>query len=176
MDVAGGLHLCKVRRLTDVGDAGHANVNRNQRILIGRRSNPRRGAIDREATRQLQARGHARVVIQHAVIVRPLQERDLQALLAISAETRALHQVRVLETAVNPMLSSDGLRMVFSGTTMPLQIGRKMYYAERADLSKRFGSATELADVPVVDGAYLTDDCARIYLSGLNSLFYVQRQ
>jgi len=76
----------------------------------------------------------------------------------------------------NPMFTADGLRMVFPGTVVrDGTTTTEMYYADRPDLAARFTTATALVDVPVVDSAYLTEDCSRIYISGLGSLFYAQR-
>jgi hypothetical protein len=53
-----------------------------------------------------------------------------------------------------------------------------VYYADRSDPSQLFGTATALANVPASDDGqeYLNDDCSRIYVSGLGSMFYAQRQ
>ena len=51
-----------------------------------------------------------------------------------------------------------------------------MYYADRSTVTGRFKTATQLVGVPMVDAAYLTDDCSRIYVWGLSSVFYVQRE
>jgi len=76
----------------------------------------------------------------------------------------------------NPMLTADGLHMVFPGAAVRNgTTTTEMYYADRPDLGARFTTATLLVDFPVVDSAYLTEDCSRIYISGLGSLFYAQR-
>lgn len=73
----------------------------------------------------------------------------------------------------SPMLTADGLRLVFIATTSMMT--EAMYYTDRDSISGRFSTARELVGVPVVAGAYLTEDCSRIYLSGLGSVFYAQR-
>ena len=79
----------------------------------------------------------------------------------------------------DPMLSSDGLRMVFQG--LPADgdgTPENLYfYADRSDVTARVGTATVLQNVPpAAPTAYLNDDCSRIYVAGLGSLFYLQRE
>jgi hypothetical protein len=83
-----------------------------------------------------------------------------------------------VEFIQNPMLSSDGLRLVFEGSNMADAFSLTVYYADRSDPSQLFGTATALANVPASDDGqeYLNDDCSRIYVSGLGSMFYAQRQ
>lgn len=78
-----------------------------------------------------------------------------------------------VEMSRNPMLTSDGLRMTFIGADKELR--ESVYYSDRADLAARFSIGRAMADVPVVEGSYLTPDCSRIYLSGLGSVFYAPR-
>jgi hypothetical protein len=78
-----------------------------------------------------------------------------------------------LSTVRGPMLTPDGLHMVFIGSNKDDVEG--MYYADRAELTARFSVARLLDGVPVNDGAYVPDDCSRIYLSGLGSVFYAPR-
>jgi hypothetical protein len=78
-----------------------------------------------------------------------------------------------LKTVSSPMLTSDGLRMVFGATDSADKPA--MYYADRADLGARFSAGRVLVGVPVVGGAYMPADCSRIYLSGLGSVFYAPR-
>ena len=68
-----------------------------------------------------------------------------------------------------PRLSADGLRllMVDSGAVV---------YTDRPSIDAPFRHAEPLAGVPMVLDPYLTDDCSRIYFSGLDSVFYLQRQ
>jgi hypothetical protein len=78
-----------------------------------------------------------------------------------------------VKTAYAPMLTSDGLHMIFVATDITDKQG--MYYADRADLAARFSTGRLLVGVPVVTGAYVPEDCSRIYLSGLGSVFYAPR-
>lgn len=72
----------------------------------------------------------------------------------------------------SPMLGADGLRLVLQASSFAGAPPR-MYYAERPGLSARFTAAQEIA-MPVVTDPYLTEDCSRIYFSGLDSIWYVQ--
>jgi hypothetical protein len=78
--------------------------------------------------------------------------------------------VREVKSAVN--LSADGLRAVFSAAT---DAGEdRVFYTSRLDPTTRFAGATAL-DVPYVTDAFLTEDCARLYFSGVGSVFYTQQ-
>jgi hypothetical protein len=83
-----------------------------------------------------------------------------------------------LETgiAIAPMISGDGLRLVVRG--MDALGNAAMYYAARSRVDEAFGTGERLADVPVPDdlGAFLTNDCTRIYVSGLQQVFYLRQR
>ena len=65
-------------------------------------------------------------------------------------------------------LSADGLRAVFTGaTTLP-----EVRYAVRSRIDAPFEGSFPLT-VPAAMDAYLTEDCSRLYFSGLGSIFYV---
>ncbi|MDQ3336106.1 MAG: hypothetical protein M4D80_13135 [Myxococcota bacterium] len=68
-------------------------------------------------------------------------------------------------------ITSDGLRAVFRGDD-----NTQMLYADRPNLESWFGPPQILVGVPKVGDAQLTDDCSRIYYSGLNATFYSQQQ
>jgi hypothetical protein len=79
-----------------------------------------------------------------------------------------------VRVATAPNLSADGLRMVFraiesTGNTFAV------FYADRESLDARFGMAQRLEGVPDVADPFMSDDCARIYFSGLGSLLYVDQ-
>ena len=73
-------------------------------------------------------------------------------------------------------LSIDGLRLVFSATDTG-QTRSAMYIATRASIGDRFGTPTILVGVPLVDSVpFLSPDCARLYIEGLDRIFYVQQR
>jgi hypothetical protein len=79
-----------------------------------------------------------------------------------------------IQVATPPNLSADGLRMVFrayesTGNTFAV------FYADRESIDARFGMAQPVAGVPDVSDPFMSDDCARIYFSGLGSLLYVDQ-
>ncbi len=77
-------------------------------------------------------------------------------------------------TAVN--LTSDGLRGVFEAGVADGP-GRSIYYIDRPTIADRFGPATPIVGVPdVVTDAFVTDDCTRIYFSGLGRIFFVEEE
>jgi hypothetical protein len=71
-----------------------------------------------------------------------------------------------------PDLSPDGLRIIYSGY---LSSRETIFYGDRPTLADRF-TVTPLSDVPSGRTPFLTEDCARIYLSAASSVLWVQRQ
>ena len=70
-----------------------------------------------------------------------------------------------------PNLSPDGLRLVLGSTTQQ----SKVMYSDRPSVDMRFRQAVPLMDIPDVPDPFLTEDCARVYFSGIGSVFYAQR-
>lgn len=70
-------------------------------------------------------------------------------------------------------LSADGLRAVFAASTDDPD-PRTIRYAVRASIDTPFAGSYPLA-VPVAGDPFLTDDCSRLYFSGLDSIFYAQQ-
>ncbi len=83
-----------------------------------------------------------------------------------------------MRTIYDASLSPDGLRMVFSAMTIGPGAGIDVVmYADRASVTDRFVGATRLEGPPSGGRApFLTEDCARLYFSGLGSVFYVAQQ
>jgi hypothetical protein len=76
----------------------------------------------------------------------------------------------------NPHLSSDGLRLLMV-TALANRLGETVVaYTDRASLGAPFRPAVALTDVPNVPDAFMTEDCSRIYFSGIGSIFYVQQR
>lgn len=72
-----------------------------------------------------------------------------------------------------PNLSADGLRVVFAASTAD---GGHVYYSDRPSLDARFRTPVALTNVPFVYDPFLSEDCARIYFSGFDYIFWLQRQ
>ena len=72
-----------------------------------------------------------------------------------------------------PNLSADGLRMIYDtyGDTTVLFMG----YADRPNVDAPFGAPRELDGVPSVFDPVMTEDCSRIYFSGVSSLLWIQQ-
>ncbi|NVB77163.1 MAG: hypothetical protein HOV81_02105 [Kofleriaceae bacterium] len=68
-------------------------------------------------------------------------------------------------------ITSDGLRAIIYGGD---PVG--MYYSDRPSLESAFSPAQPMPTLPVSFDAFMTADCARVYLSGLGYVFYVQQQ
>lgn len=68
-------------------------------------------------------------------------------------------------------LTSDGLRAVYLGGN-----NMQMLYTDRENLDSWFRAPQPLAGVPKVMDAQLTDDCAHLYYSGLNAVFYSRQE
>ncbi len=76
---------------------------------------------------------------------------------------------------LNPTLTADGLRLVWSGATFADPNTNLTLYADRGSLSETFSTAKVLTSAPVVTDPFLTADCGRIYTSGLGSIFYAEQ-
>jgi hypothetical protein len=70
-------------------------------------------------------------------------------------------------------LSADGRRLVMQATNIQYDI--VMMYTHRASIDDRFGPAMTLVDAPGARDAFFTEDCDRMYFSGLGAVFYVRR-
>jgi len=79
-----------------------------------------------------------------------------------------------------PNLSPDGLRLVFSATVMVSQSSvTGVMYASRDSVTTPFtyGEMVFLQGPPAeAETPFLTEDCSRVYFSGLESVFYVTEQ
>lgn len=71
-------------------------------------------------------------------------------------------------------VTSDGLRLVMQASTSTDPIF-KAYYTDRPDLSSAWRPAERLLDVPLGGSLYMTDDCSRVYISGLQNIFFVDQ-
>lgn len=71
------------------------------------------------------------------------------------------------------MLTPDGLHMIF--VAQDDKSKEHVYYADRPDVGARFSMGRLMPEIPAVDEAYMTEDCSRIYLPGLGSVFYAPR-
>ncbi|MDB4954788.1 MAG: hypothetical protein JWO36_2357 [Myxococcales bacterium] len=77
--------------------------------------------------------------------------------------------------ASSPFLSADGLRLIIYGITTGKGEAHAMY-TDRTSVDSPFGAATPLTGVPTASDLFMTEDCSRIYMSGLQSIFYVQQR
>jgi hypothetical protein len=73
-----------------------------------------------------------------------------------------------------PMITADGLRMVVYGTQPGPTVLQSIWYTDRASIDDDFRAFTALPDVPSIQDPFLRDDCARIYFSGIGSIWYEQ--
>ena len=80
-------------------------------------------------------------------------------------------------SAINfPNLSPDGLRLVFSAAPAGNFVDYQVWYADRPSVTDPFRTAVKLEGVPHTDRlSVMSDDCARVYFSGLDRMFYVQQ-
>ncbi|MDQ3336107.1 MAG: hypothetical protein M4D80_13140 [Myxococcota bacterium] len=67
-------------------------------------------------------------------------------------------------------LTTDGLRAVYLGEDR-----KTLLYVSRPDLDSWFGDPLPLEGAPAVEEAQLTEDCARLYYNGLDSIFYSEQ-
>jgi hypothetical protein len=69
---------------------------------------------------------------------------------------------------VEGSMTSDGLHLLLAD-------GTSVVYTDRPDPSSTFRQPVPLAGVPLTSDLFLTDDCSRIYMSGLGALYYVEQ-
>jgi hypothetical protein len=86
------------------------------------------------------------------------------------------HRRAVLEvqSAESLWLSADGLRMIFVADRANQFDVPYLAQVERASLTDEFGPALRLT-APVSSDPFITEDCGRMYFSGLRSLFYAEQ-
>jgi len=68
-------------------------------------------------------------------------------------------------------ITADGLHALLLGTSDQI-----VYYTARDAVDSPFRTGTPIAGLPRSAQLYLTSDCARIYATGLGSIFYAQQQ
>jgi hypothetical protein len=76
-----------------------------------------------------------------------------------------------------PSLTPDGLRLVVYAT-QPQSGGavkQSLWYSDRPSIDADFRPLDPLPDVPIVNDPFLTEDCSRLYFSGIGSIWYVQQ-
>lgn len=74
-----------------------------------------------------------------------------------------------------PRVSGDGLRLLLMGTP-PGGGQARLWYADRPSITERFVAARPIEGVPSVIDPFLTEDCSRIYFSGLQQIIYVRQR
>lgn len=78
-------------------------------------------------------------------------------------------------TVDDPSLSADGLRLVFVAPTSTGLRARVVYYTDRATRSDHFGPIRAVENAPEqIRYPYLTANCGRLYLSALDTIFYLE--
>jgi hypothetical protein len=69
-------------------------------------------------------------------------------------------------------ISSDGLRMTVLGDT-PTDSRTAVLFTDRSQLGDAFRALSTPDGVPAADSVYMTDDCSRVYVTGLSSVWFV---
>ena len=166
-------------RLTPEGDAIYATrqsqTDLNAHLVRFRSAGPDKWASDLDLGEVSSywissvSRGPTRrVVLNDGAMLREYTVTDV-GLELVQSYTPADLAVSDMQS---PMLTADGLRMLF---VLPDFTTPKAYMTDRPDLDSRFGPARLLPGVPAYDGAYMLEDCSRVYVSGLGSVFYAPR-
>jgi len=86
---------------------------------------------------------------------------------SVVAQTPVEQVVGSASPALGLALTSDGLRLVIATDS-------ETRYSDRPSLDAAFRPSEPLQS-PAASDVFVSDDCARIYLSGLGSVFYAQR-
>ena len=79
--------------------------------------------------------------------------------------------LNVTSLAGGVWLSRDGQRMVFGAFIGNNQV---LAYTDRGDVGLRFRPADVLMTAPIAVDPYLDENCAKLFVSGLGSIFYAQ--
>ncbi|MDB4956243.1 MAG: hypothetical protein JWO36_3812 [Myxococcales bacterium] len=66
-------------------------------------------------------------------------------------------------------VATDGLRAIVPTTS-------SLYFTDRPDQAAKFRPAVPINDIPAFQDVFMTDDCARLYFTGLGSIFYMQHE
>ncbi len=112
--------------------------------------------------------------------VRRMFLRNRQALVELTVDAQGAASVVTAYTendfavdtiALVPNLSADGLQVVFGGTRTPG--GSSVYYADRATIGDRFGTARRIGSVPYSYDAWIGDRCLELALTIGNSAYAV---
>jgi hypothetical protein len=71
-------------------------------------------------------------------------------------------------------LTDDGLNVIYWASTTT---GSGIYRASRTSVDEKLANPTPLPGLPrTVYDPYMTNDCSRVYFSGLNSVFVARQQ
>jgi hypothetical protein len=71
-------------------------------------------------------------------------------------------------------LTPDGLQVLYQGAFVE---GYAIYHAWRGSLDEKFGPGVAVEGIArTVQDAFMTENCARIYFSGLSSIFYAEQR
>jgi hypothetical protein len=65
-------------------------------------------------------------------------------------------------------LTGDGLRLVMRGS---VGTGTELLYSDRRDLASGFAPFVRMPEIAFLGHGYMTEDCARLYFSGLGNVF-----
>lgn len=72
-------------------------------------------------------------------------------------------------------LSADGLRLLGNALLTSSSGEATTVYAYRASINDRFSAAMPVPTAPASSDLFMTEDCDRVYFSGLSSVFYARR-
>jgi hypothetical protein len=73
-------------------------------------------------------------------------------------------------------LTPDGLHAIVQGAASVPSTQQAIFHLWRDSLDAKFGPAVPVVGVPrLVTDAFMTNDCGRVYFSGLSSIFYTQQ-
>jgi hypothetical protein len=76
----------------------------------------------------------------------------------------------------SPALTPDGLRLLLYAAPTTDPSTYYLMYTDRAALDLPFRPAVPLYGAPAAPDVFMTEDCGRIYMSALQSVFYVEQQ
>jgi hypothetical protein len=91
--------------------------------------------------------------------------------------TRVRTQPQLVNDAVDPRLSADGLRLTASSFMVGGNGFEVPVYTSRDTIDAEFGPFTQITTAPQTAGSpFLADDCGKLYYSGTSAVYFVEQQ
>lgn len=126
--------------------------------------------IDNDRYRTFSGPGNGRILVTASDGIHELSDNGDGTWTDIQVHSVAQLDLSSLSDGVT--LTGDGLRMIFVGQPMGAP-SLTLLYADRPSIDAPFSAAFPMQTVEYFPNAFLTEDCARLYVWTLGTVFYV---